>query len=117
MWLLGVRVLASCWPLRPVCRLFQFAMYASGTKRTKAWRWAKTSVCCPNPELKLGQIRMGGRVEFSGVAGPGFEPGGRKSCGAKRRVPFIGIGFAVTRLRFPDRPQIFPVYATREFYR
>ena len=40
---------------------------------------------------------------------------GRKSCGAKQRVPVIGIRFAVTRFSFPDRQQIFPVLVTREF--
>jgi hypothetical protein len=40
---------------------------------------------------------------------------GRRSHGAKQRVPVTGIRFAVTRFRFPDSQQIFPALATREF--
>ena len=43
------------------------------------------------------------------VAGPGFEPAGASRVGAQTARPVIGIRFAVNRLRFPDRPQIFPV--------
>jgi hypothetical protein len=58
---------------------------------------------------------LASREVFNQWRETGFEPPGSQSRGAQTASPVIGMRFAVTRLRFPDRSQIFPVYATREF--